>query len=394
VEVAKLKTTTLAAVTQEVQTWEQLIRNKNSRIKTYKSETRQIRDFLEQNDHDSDQRLFYAHAGVHTGESLITIADGFAANLANATVIPDYVHVVTEDGCTLVERFGSFTTYPKWMASYGSYFGFNKETDDFSGPYHKELEARLRSPVTQTTLAQPVFLVSNCKNDKVYGHFLLQIMPNIFRCREFLASYRPPLVFTYQPSAWQIDIMVTLFPWIHDFTILICQRPTKFASLLIPVNIDEPHMDQEFFNFLRQTKEHESSASTKNIYITRNDASSRRLINESSLLSYLARYEYTAFNMSNLTFEAEISLFKSARKVICISGSHCVNAVFCLQPTKFGVIQSFQTILSARFLLNNFGIRNCEYNIRDKPFKALMTNGDFEIVIPDFIDFLAKNEFL
>ena len=389
-----MKITKLELETCEVQDWDSLILDQNTRKRIVKGETKQLKEFVGQFDPESFTRLYYAQAGVHTGDSMITVADRYVAKLTNATIIPDFVHVLTASGHSLADRFGSYVTFPKWMATYGSYFGFNNMKGDFSGPYHYELAEKLSRPLDEYSNMDAPFLVSTCKNDKVYGHFLLQICPNLFRCAELLIKYRPPLLFTYNPSPWQIDIILTLFPWLKDFSILICKNPTRFKSLIVPATFDEPHIDAEFFNFLKSKVPHSSINSPKKVYITRNDAQTRRITNETELIKILARYGFEVFNMSNISFNDEMSLFRHASHVIYISGSHCVNTIFCLHNTSVCTIQSFKSNLSTKYLLNNFGVRNIEYQVADPNRESLGYNDDFTISVPDFFEFLLANGFI
>jgi len=219
-------------------------------------------------------------------------------------------------------------------------------------------------------------------------------MPNIYRCRELLIKYKPPLIFTYEPTTWQIDILLTLFPWLKGFTILICKNPTKFESLFVPANLDEPHIDIDFFNFLRQLTPQTNIQVNQKIYVTRNDATTRRMLNESVLLDKLEVFGYKAFDMSKISFFEEMALFRSAKYVIYISGSHCMNTIFCPPSTPVCTIQSFKSVLSTKFLLNNFGVNNIEYQIPPENGKHLGHNDDFKIEVTDFLRFLKENRFI
>jgi len=388
-----MKITTLVVETNEVQDWDSLVLKENSRKRIVKGETKQLKDFVGHRDSNSASRLYYAQAGVHTGDSMITVADRYVANIRNATVIPDFVHVLTSTNCSLAERFGSFVTFPKWMASYGPYFGYNMLTADFSGPYHLELAEQLTKPIDQYPHLEAPFLLSTCKNDKTYAHFLLQICTNLFRCGDLLIKYKPPLLFTYEPSRWQLDIMLSLFPWLKDFTLLICRNPTKFNSLIVPTNFDEPHIDVEFFNFLRSKVPQDHSTFSKRVYITRNDARTRRILNEPELTKSLERYGYAVYDMSKMTFADEMRLFHGAREIIYISGSHCVNTIFCSPAANVCTIQSFKSNLSTKYLLNNFGVQNIEYQVTHPSGGSFGHNEDFSISVTEFLEFLEQNGF-
>lgn len=71
----------------------------------------------------------------------------------------------------------------------------------------------------------------------------------------------------------------------------------------------------------------------KKIYISRSDASGRRIENEVELLKYLSGCGYKSVVLSEMSFEEQIKTFSNATHVIGIHGAGLTNIVFCNRGT-------------------------------------------------------------
>lgn len=70
---------------------------------------------------------------------------------------------------------------------------------------------------------------------------------------------------------------------------------------------------------------------TKRIYIKRNQSSSRRLINEDEIISFLSKFGFEAINLELLSVSQQANLFAQTAIVVSPHGSGLSNIVFC-QP--------------------------------------------------------------
>ncbi|GAA0346106.1 glycosyltransferase family 61 protein [Oceanobacillus oncorhynchi subsp. oncorhynchi] len=85
----------------------------------------------------------------------------------------------------------------------------------------------------------------------------------------------------------------------------------------------------------------------KRIYISREDASWRKVANEGKLLELLTRKGFKKIVLSTLTVEEQIALFSSADVIISPNGAGLANLMFCQPRTK--IIQLF-TATSDEFI--------------------------------------------
>ena len=94
------------------------------------------------------------------------------------------------------------------------------------------------------------------------------------------------------------------------------------------------------------------------VYISRNDSSKRRVLNEPELLNVLGKYGFRSFELSKLSFQEKITLFSNAEIIIATIGAGQANLVFCNENTN--VIELMAEDFAQPFfndLANKAGIR-------------------------------------
>lgn len=69
------------------------------------------------------------------------------------------------------------------------------------------------------------------------------------------------------------------------------------------------------------------------VYISRKDATRRRIVNEPELLNLLEKYGFKAYELTSLSFIEKIQLFNHAKVLIAIHGAGQANLVFCNEGT-------------------------------------------------------------
>lgn len=87
----------------------------------------------------------------------------------------------------------------------------------------------------------------------------------------------------------------------------------------------------ESCQWLRSRFANEEKSSGRRIYISREDSSKRRVVNEKELLSMLLPLGFEKHVLSGMTFADQVRLFQSASIVIAPHGASLTNVVFC-QP--------------------------------------------------------------
>lgn len=112
-------------------------------------------------------------------------------------------------------------------------------------------------------------------------------------------------------------------------------------------------------NFLRQAfltetaiANHAEPAS-KRLYISRKNASYRRVVNEDELVQVLSQYRFVRVSLESLSFTEQVSLFAAAEVVIAPHGAGLTNTVFCNPGTQIIELFAHQSISVNYWLLAN-----------------------------------------
>ena len=102
-------------------------------------------------------------------------------------------------------------------------------------------------------------------------------------------------------------------------------------SLIGPVFGGTPH--PLACKFLRSTflQDNRKPTAHRSLYITRADATNRRVINEDEITEELVKYGVEVVSLSTVPFRRQVDMFSEAKVVIGPHGAGLTNAVFC-QP--------------------------------------------------------------
>jgi capsular polysaccharide biosynthesis protein len=104
---------------------------------------------------------------------------------------------------------------------------------------------------------------------------------------------------------------------------LIVSSPTSYTA----------HVPKEVCTFLRNEFLHKGTSSKfsryERIYISREDASHRPLLNENEVYRLLEKYGFEKVKLSSLSFIEKIDLFRSAKVIVSPHGAGLTNIVFC-----------------------------------------------------------------
>jgi hypothetical protein len=153
------------------------------------------------------------------------------------------------------------------------------------------------------------------------------------------------------PADWQI-VVGTQSPGMRSIVletiarlapgIDILERPSaetwEFASLhyLTPVHVPPLYKHPEALSCLRSlvvSGHLTAGAQTRRLFISRGDATTRRLVNEDEILGVCAEFGFMAVRPERLTLEAQAELFRSAKIIVGVKGAALTNVLFCTAGT-------------------------------------------------------------
>jgi capsular polysaccharide biosynthesis protein len=128
--------------------------------------------------------------------------------------------------------------------------------------------------------------------------------------------------------------------------------------------------------------------SARRLYVSRERAGHRRVVNEPEIVSYLAGHGFEAIRVEELAFREQVSLFRDAEIVIAPHGGGLANLVFCTRGAK--VIELFPSVnidlyyrLASRLGIDYLFVKS------DNPLGAFMGPADYHIDLAELKTALA-----
>ncbi|MDJ0688701.1 MAG: glycosyltransferase family 61 protein [Xenococcaceae cyanobacterium MO_188.B32] len=178
---------------------------------------------------------------------------------------------------------------------------------------------------------------------KSYYHWFLDFLTRI----EGLEYYqkqtggKPLLIIDSNPTSWQIQSL-KLLGYSLDDCIQWDKTKVTVNKLVVPafrqpgnwVSPSALHwLRQRIFSNLSTTDLNQHSFS-KRVYISRSQASGRRVINEDEVMQILAPHGFVSYSLETMSFMEQIQLFSSAEIIIGPHGAGFTNIIFSQkQPT-------------------------------------------------------------
>lgn len=163
-------------------------------------------------------------------------------------------------------------------------------------------------------------------------HWMIDILPRLQLVREHLdqglavvvppdlrASARDALGLALRSLGADCDRVLDLAPGVYEFDRLI--MPTNLSH---PLDVTARQRD-----FLRSACLPAGTSPTRRIYVTRRDASVRRIVNEDQVVPLLERRGFEVVTLSGLSLTGQAELFAGASAVVSHHGAGLTNLAFC-----------------------------------------------------------------
>lgn len=241
------------------------------------------------------------------------INKGFVAIFKNSRVFSQKGQIITHENVLISDLSRSF--------------GLPKQINNFGN----------RKPIVTKKKGEKVAVLTT-DGSNTYYHWLFDILPRIHLLKkagifESIDIFiLPKLKYDFQKSS------ISYFK-IPDSKILeIEDNQAVFANDLIVPSLPSElgTVNLWALNFIRDTFLIDSSNINlgRKIYISRKNASARRLLNESEIIEYLIGLGFEIIEAENLSFIDQVKLFSQADVVISPHGSGLSNIVFCNKKTK------------------------------------------------------------
>jgi len=195
------------------------------------------------------------------------------------------------------------------------------------------------------------------ERNKPYFHWARSAMSMPYRRVEYATSFVN--VWSHNYFHWVLDLMPRLEYLIADPDpplVIVQQNPPEFiTSTLDDVGLEweEQQADHYFIDklmvfttrrqagrvppsmvsFMREWAQSKDEAFTNNrVYVSRNDATSRRVVNEKEIYDFLGGLGFHSLQAGKFSFEAQVKMFRQADYIIGPHGSALANMVWAEKP--------------------------------------------------------------
>ena len=236
----------------------------------------------------------------------------------------------------------------------GHVFQRNGEFVNICPSFQRLDPKKIRRPISwfAQRLRHPVFHLTG-RDHENHGHFLMQHLPRLMAARSFLAGkgIRPDILVPTGHEKWQGRYLGTL--GYGPDQVIPCRKGTVSAKELyyVPMLWHEsplgpPHLYREMQECFRTFAGVSDTAlpTGKPIFVTREDAPTRRLSNEAEIIEICRRQfgEIDVMNLRQVPFVEQIRRFAAAPLVIGPQGQGLTNIIFS-RNTRLLILEAGQS---------------------------------------------------
>ena len=241
------------------------------------------------------------------------INKGFIAIFKNSRVFSQKGQIITQENVLITDLSRSF--------------GVPKQRNNFGN----------RKPIVTKKNGKKVAVLTT-DGSNTYYHWLFDILPRIHLLKkagifESIDIFiLPKLKHDFQKTS------ISYFNIPNSKILEIEDNQAVFANELIVPSLPSElgTVNLWALNFIRDTFLLDSSHLNlrRKVYISRKNATARRLLNEDEIIEYLIGLDFEIIEAENLSFIEQVKLFSEAEVVVSPHGSGLSNIVFCNKKTK------------------------------------------------------------
>lgn len=321
---------------------------------------------------------FYSLRSGSVTETGSSFEEPFVAEIQGGYILSETGLGVTEDGACIVETANTPGSETNVMAC------LSRQT--FGGDPRVVLDVLKRDIESLQTQARPVEtavpLIARHPN---YYHWLIETVPKIRYAREFEsatgleATYLVP---SDRPS-WVEETLELLE--VPDSNIEWITAPVYHAQpLLVP---SFPRYSATDYQWLQRYILDQAGGKSEgaNVYISRSNAISRRVVNEDEVMDVLSKYGFERYQLEHRSLEENAALFNEANIVVGAHGAGLTDIVFC---TDTSVVELFGARVKPpyRRIAAELGLEYRELHCEPVSTDIYVDTAELESVIKELVD--------
>ncbi len=191
----------------------------------------------------------------------------------------------------------------------------------------------------EVRVANKMLVLTSCWGGNYY-HWLTWVVPRI--CMIEKAGYKindfDKIVINHTGSKFQLEFFQVLGIPNHkiiaasaDGTLL---RARTLVTASLPSHLHTPQIVTDSLREKLLNPEYIDDTMPKRLYISRNKSTSRFVLNEAEVMSYLLKYGFTIIYLEDFNVLEQVKIFANADVVISQHGAGLVNLTYCKQNTK------------------------------------------------------------
>lgn len=181
-----------------------------------------------------------------------------------------------------------------------------------------------------TSIGARVAVLSSTAHQRYY-HWLFDILPRVGILRD--AGATPDLFLANRDLKYQRETLEAVGIQVEQ-TLSPTPETHLVADALVVPSLPGVigHPTRYAYEFLRSIFPETRTKSSRNLFVTRSDAASRRLINEADIIAQLRGFEVVA--LEGMSVAQQAALFSEASTIVAPHGAGLSNSVFCRPGTK------------------------------------------------------------
>lgn len=206
-----------------------------------------------------------------------------------------------------------------------------------------------------------------------YFHWMLDVLPRIALIRQTGIAPDKFVVNTHGASLLPFqDETLTMIGIPPEARIVMNgQDHLQADRLLVPSLIGaRSHYPEWAIAFVREAfgayVNEPQAGGFEKIYVSREDAQYRNVVNEGQVADFLAKYGYKKIVLSEWTVEEQIRIFASARRIVAPHGSNLTNLLFCRPGAQVLEIFSPHYVNAIYWVLSNHARLDYYYVLGNK----------------------------
>lgn len=211
--------------------------------------------------------------------------------------------------------------------------------------YHNKIPRSFSKIQDVQFIHEPCFLLGGDTN---YYHWLLNWLPRLFLYESL--NLKCKIIVHQNFNSRQLKILQNIFPWVTEEYLIKNNDNNLYSQLYIPNFFLNPLHSPRAISWIRQRvyslywEELSAPKFSSKIYISRSDATQRKVVNEHELTDALSKLGFEKITLSNLSFIDQINAFYHAKSIISPHGAGLANLIFCNhQPNVIEITNNYYT---------------------------------------------------